>query len=69
MTVKELKEIIASSTSIILYLSETKEDVFNEKFIGRKLTYKGSNDNCWENYKVVNIYPKSKDELEVWCIK
>lgn len=69
MTVKELKEVISTSTSITLFLSESKEDVFKERFLGKLSTFKYSNDNHWDNFQVINIYPREKDDLEVWCIK
>ena len=69
MTVKDIKKITSTSTSILVHIAKDKESALDEKSCwSPHLTYAGSREHYYDNLEVVYIHPYDEAKLDVWVI-
>lgn len=67
MTVRDIKKITSTSTTIVVHIAKDEESAINEKSSwSPHTTYVGSRDSYYDKLKVVYIHPSDKEELDVW---
>ena len=66
MTVRELKDITASSVTLTLMFAKSKQDAMNEISIGSPVYTFVSEESRYDEKEVFYAYASRKEELEVW---
>lgn len=68
MTILDLQKVISSATTITICFAKSKRDADNEKAYARYFVDVYSRVEGLDEREVYYIYPRAKDDLDVWCV-